>query len=149
MNLNGTPNATFRTSEQLRSDADIKVVRILISSSLYMLFRKSSCVRTVKTVQQAGNGETTLYSRIHQKTRTQVTGKTQHLHKLAAQTDSKSQIRTAIARTKSAQRLIADQLALRTSLHRDSLNSEDIQRRSSHLSNSLVFILFLTGCNAI
>ncbi|GBN20909.1 hypothetical protein AVEN_48327-1 [Araneus ventricosus] len=46
----------------------------------------------------------------------------------------------------SAQRLTADQLAKRTSLQRDSSNSEDVQRRLSHLSNSQVFIPFRTGC---
>ncbi|GBO01520.1 hypothetical protein AVEN_250676-1 [Araneus ventricosus] len=87
-----------------------------------------------------GNVEMMLYSRIRRKTR-----KTQHLHKLAAQTDRKSQIRTEIARTKSAERLIADQLATRTRLQRDSSNSEVAQRRFSPLSNSRVFIPFLTG----
>ncbi|GBL82804.1 hypothetical protein AVEN_106334-1 [Araneus ventricosus] len=73
--------------------------------------------------------------------------KTHHLQKLAAQTDCKSQIRTATARTKSAQRLITDQVAMRTRLQRDSSNSEDVKRRLSHLSNSRVFIPFLTGCD--
>ncbi|GBO29837.1 hypothetical protein AVEN_147658-1 [Araneus ventricosus] len=45
------------------------------------------------------------------------------------------------------QRLTADQLAKRTSLQRDSSNSEDVQRRLIHLTNSRVFIPFLTGCD--
>ncbi|GBN17644.1 hypothetical protein AVEN_156218-1 [Araneus ventricosus] len=103
---------------------------------LYLYCNENRLVCTVKTVHQAGNGETTLYSRILRKTRTQVTGKTQHLHKLVVQTDSKSWIRTAIARTKIAQCLIAHQLAMRTRLQRDSSNSEAVQRRLSHLSTS-------------
>ncbi|GBM57391.1 hypothetical protein AVEN_59875-1 [Araneus ventricosus] len=47
----------------------------------------------------------------------------------------------------SAQSLTAEQLAKRRILHRDSSNSEDVQRRLSHLSNSRIFIPFLTGCD--
>ncbi|GBM13814.1 hypothetical protein AVEN_72647-1 [Araneus ventricosus] len=93
----------------------------------------NTLTKIILWVQQAGDGETTFYSRIFQKT--------QYLHKLAAQTDSKSQIRTAIARTKSAQ-LVTDQLAMRP---RDSSKSEDVQRQLSPLSNSQDFIPFLTG----
>ncbi|GBL75833.1 hypothetical protein AVEN_155107-1 [Araneus ventricosus] len=118
---------------------------LCLGSSYCYVNRPGVC--TVKRIQQVGNGETTLYSRILLKTRTQVTGKTQHLHKLAAQTDSKSQIRTTIARTKSAQRLIADQFAVRTRLQRDSSHFEDVQRGSSHPINSWVFIPFLTACD--
>ncbi|GBM29449.1 hypothetical protein AVEN_255836-1 [Araneus ventricosus] len=52
-----------------------------------------------------------------------------------------------ISTNNSAQLQTADQLAKRTSLQRDSLNSEDDQGRLSHLSNSRVFIPFLTGCD--
>ncbi|GBL91570.1 hypothetical protein AVEN_23632-1 [Araneus ventricosus] len=40
----------------------------------------------------------------------------------------------------SVQRLTVDQIPKRARLQRDSSNSEDVQRRSSHLSNSRVFM---------
>ncbi|GBM20784.1 hypothetical protein AVEN_108237-1 [Araneus ventricosus] len=61
--------------------------------------------------------------------RQQIIDKNSTCTKLAAQTDSKSLIRTAITRTKSAQRLIADRLAMQTRLQKDSSNSEDVQRQ--------------------
>ncbi|GBO39820.1 hypothetical protein AVEN_190384-1 [Araneus ventricosus] len=48
---------------------------------------------------------------------------------------------------KRAQGLIVDQLAMRTILRGGPSNSEEVQRRLSHLSNSWVFIPFLKGCD--
>ncbi|GBN54959.1 hypothetical protein AVEN_62175-1 [Araneus ventricosus] len=51
------------------------------------------------------------------------------------------------SRNNSNQRLTDHQLAKRTNLQSDSSNSADVQRRLSHLSNSRVFISFLTICD--
>ncbi|GBM41987.1 hypothetical protein AVEN_137539-1 [Araneus ventricosus] len=71
------------------------------------------------------------------------TRKANKLDKLAKRTSWTNSQSEQVGQTRKASKL--DKLAKRTSLQRDSSNSEDVQRRLSHLSDSQVFIPFLTG----
>ncbi|GBO32718.1 hypothetical protein AVEN_178018-1 [Araneus ventricosus] len=82
---------------------------------------------------------TKLYSRIFRKTRSTGNRKTQHLEKLTRpwqQITNNNNNSTKQHLHITDLHITYDQLAKRTSLQRDSSNSEDVQRRLSHLINS-------------
>ncbi|GBN27297.1 hypothetical protein AVEN_155188-1 [Araneus ventricosus] len=106
----------------------------------------SFVVCTVKRIQQSGNGETMTIHEYFGKHEAWVTGKTA-LAQISNTNRQQFTNNNSNSTNSSAQRLTADQQAKRTSLHRDSSNSADIQRRLSHLSNCRIFIPFLTGCD--